>query len=807
MMSRETNRFLNRGVIIVERVATTGLKLDLHIHSQNSRRKDGKKVQNNTLENIPILVSKLNEQGVNICAITDHDAFSYQMYELLKDEENKGSILKVFPGVEFSVRFRTDEEREIHIVAIFSDEEEEKIKRIETVLKEHPVGESLSYDEEGFLRILREIDIDTILIAYQKNSLMSDKPRKHDADYLGKAKFFEFVYSDYFEAFEFKNKRNEILNKTFLNMEGLEERVRFVTGTDCHDWSVYPLEKPGEKTEGLFPFTYAKCLPTFRGLVMAMTDHTRLKRENSFFNVAGRSISSIVLKRGKERIEIPLSLGINAIIGDNSVGKSMLLHAVTKYEKAKPGCKYKLRSEVKKGYINHLNELEVSVETAIEPADILCFDMQGEVRAKFEERNLDASVFFSDFFSMKVDAKRYQDQVEKELDKLLSYLKKKFSLEERVSKLGRFGIEVLENPPESLTFMDNLRKTKVSDEAFIKIIDSISVSGDKLRELNQLSIDAADRKQIEVFLGYLDVMLNKYRSRKVSTEKNNNRIEQVASIIDAIDEEHRRSKSDYHKRQVAFGNATQDVQEQIVALIQEYRALKPYVPSLMEVRIDVNHNTIKEYEFISKLCVDEIGPEYFYSLINQFVKADKQINWQTVTEQELRDGLKYVDGEKPILAFFKEKVLEQINKDFQPAQSIIVQGNDRYADMSAGFDAKVYFNLLSWERKRPGIYMIDQPEDNISQSAIREYLLDRFKVMGESRQVIMVTHNPQFIVNLDVDNLIYLSMKDGKLCAQFGALEYHDSDTDILRIVADNIDGGLESIQKRWKRYDKAYGV
>mgnify|MGYP003304075524 CR=1 FL=1 len=38
-------------------------------------------------------------------------------------------------------------------------------------------------------------------------------------------------------------------------------------------------------------------------------------------------------------------------------------------------------------------------------------------------------------------------------------------------------------------------------------------------------------------------------------------------------------------------------------------------------------------------------------------------------------------------------------------------------------------------------------------------------------------------------------------------LEYHDDDTDILRIVADNIDGGLESIQKRWKRYDKAYGV
>ena len=68
----------------------------------------------------------------------------------------------------------------------------------------------------------------------------------------------------------------------------------------------------------------------------------------------------------------------------------------------------------------------------------------------------------------------------------------------------------------------------------------------------------------------------------------------------------------------------------------------------------------------------------------------------------------------------------------------------------------------------------------------------------------MVTHNPQFIVNLDIDNLIYLSMVDDHLNVQSGALEYKDEQTDILKIVADTIDGGLESIQKRWKRYDKA---
>ena len=68
----------------------------------------------------------------------------------------------------------------------------------------------------------------------------------------------------------------------------------------------------------------------------------------------------------------------------------------------------------------------------------------------------------------------------------------------------------------------------------------------------------------------------------------------------------------------------------------------------------------------------------------------------------------------------------------------------------------------------------------------------------------MVSHNPQFIVNLDVDNIIYLfSENDGKLKFQSGALEYECPEYSVLQLVADNIDGGLDSIQKRWKRYEK----
>jgi len=68
----------------------------------------------------------------------------------------------------------------------------------------------------------------------------------------------------------------------------------------------------------------------------------------------------------------------------------------------------------------------------------------------------------------------------------------------------------------------------------------------------------------------------------------------------------------------------------------------------------------------------------------------------------------------------------------------------------------------------------------------------------------MVTHNPQFIVNLDVDNVVFMTVdEDNTLRLKSGALEYECEDYAILDIIAENVDGGLASIEKRLKRYEK----
>lgn len=785
----------------MEKVVVHGQKIDLHIHSCASSAKDGRKVKHNTIDNIQTLIDKLNENGVNMCAITDHDTFSFTMYQALKAAERMdNSINKVLPGVEFSVRFLGDNgvESVVHVIAIFSDAEVEKVKRIENVLSDNRPDSEGSYPEDEFLKILRIIELDTILIAHQKNTLSSKTIRQNDVKALGVKRFYELVYSDYFEALEFKNRRNEILNKSFLVENGLEDSIRFVTGTDCHDWSVYPREDPSDNTES-FPYTYAKCLPTFRGLVMAVTDHFRLKHIDSFFNADKFTLDQITLKSRSRAISVPLSKGINVIIGDNSVGKSMLLHALTGFEKDGE----KLPQRVKAGYKAYISSCGLSIPKQLARENIFYFDMQGEVRSKFEENKLNTSDFLSKNFPGDVNPGPYKAIVEAEIDRLIRYLTLKFALDAEIRKLHTFGIPSEESQSESLIFEKNLRRTKVKVEPFATIIEAIDRLLFDYSRLLDLGISPQERTELNAHCLALEEMKRRYKILIQEAEANNWRIEIVAKAIEKVSARHSRSISDTQKRAAAFSDNTESLIQSIVEIQNKSQQLGRYIPHIQETRVIPNSNLVHEYEFISKLQIDSIDTEYFLTCLGRVMKSGRQIDWSVITEEGLKDSLLRYDANEPCLQFFRAALMAEIEPDFTPKHTIINQGMDKSNELSAGMDAKIYFDILSYESRRDGLYIIDQPEDNVSQMAIKTYLLSCFKTMGENRQVIIVTHNPQFIVNLDVDNLIFISKVNGAVTVQSGALEYECPEYKILDIVADNIDGGLDSIQKRWKRYEK----
>lgn len=55
------------------------------------------------------------------------------------------------------------------------------------------------------------------------------------------------------------------------------------------------------------------------------------------------------------------------------------------------------------------------------------------------------------------------------------------------------------------------------------------------------------------------------------------------------------------------------------------------------------------------------------------------------------------------------------------------------------------------------VLIIDQPEDDINPNRIKAYLNKYLNSIKDEKQVILVTHNPLLVVNLDVDNVIHLT--------------------------------------------------
>ncbi len=782
-----------------EKIVCKGLKTDLHIHSVYSSKKDGMdKVKNNTLENLPTLVNKLNEYQIEMCAITDHDYFNYELYAELKKEENKaGSIKKVLPGVEFSVAY--EDATIIHIVTIFNDKDDNKVRMIQDVF-DTGIGKELykngSYSRENYYKILKAIGLDFVMIAHQKKSPSSkQKAKSADVMSLGQEQFDKLLFMEYFDAYEFHDKANEIHNKLYGIEKGAEEKLRFITGTDCHDWPSYPHYGPGKTEEVLF--TYLKALPTFKGLAMAITDKHRINLTDSFFG-QGKYVETISLGVDEQELSIPLSKGINVIIGDNSIGKSLMLHALTEN-------RHIPSNKLKRGYERYLSKNNLTVNTHITSQDIFKFNYQGEIRGIFDDPDMKADDYLKMFFPEPIDVQRYRKPVEKEFARLYDCLEKKFEYDKKVNNLNSFYL-LNEEPEEKELIigssiesysLNNIKKLLADfDEMIRKLVNEI-LENEELEKKDQAHL----QKEVEFF----ETLKIKYQKICDNKQIENKKINIYNTCVRNYKEEYRIRQTDANNQYESFVENKKNAVEDIIALVIEQQDIRTFEFNINTIEVVPEQNPVDSYIFVSKIGVEQINIAYLTSVLNSVLRKDKLLfELSLVNEENLRSMIsRFPTDEENALNGLKTKIENRLNEDFKVVKAIIEEQKDVFEELSDGFNSQIYFRLLTGEEKNKGIYIIDQPEDHISQKAIKENVLEQFRRMSRKRQILMVTHNPQFIVNLDVDNVIFLSKQNGKFNIQSGALEYEDGECNILKIVADNIDGGLDTIKRRMKRYDK----
>ncbi len=791
---------------MTEKVVTRPIKVDLHIHSAASSHKDGSKVSAGTIDNIPVLVEKLEQFGLNAVSITDHDCFDYELYQALLGYAGVGgSLQKVFPGVEFSVEFQTaDGAKQVHVITIFDDGNAESLKHMADVLKlkdGHPDYDCRNaFSEQKYWALIREIGLDIVTIAHQKNSPGSKRSRPNDANSVGDDLFNEFLFMEYFEVYEYKNRKNELFNKHFAQKLDDPSRLRFITGSDCHQWDSYPAITSGSEED--LPFTYLKCLPTFRGLAMAVTDVSRIKTVDSFFAPA-RAINNIELKVNGSNVTIPLSPGINAIIGDNSIGKSSIVNSLTGF------CG--VSKTVKNGQEKYLTKVGVEVKTRIPDEQICQVDGQESIRRQFEALGKGkAKELLANHFPDPVDASSYIAACDTQIDLLCSALKSSCDYQEALSGLTTYRIPEQEENMQMtcLSFNKNLKPAQTTNQQ--NLIEGIREIEEKIIAIPAVYakvLNDDDSRNIAQALKSLKAIRLRHESalRKSSLERKV--INAINSATIKVANDQKNEQTDAQKKASQELETKNRICEQISNLVRLEINRTDYDFNFETQAIIPHVNPVGDLVFVSKLGEESISSKFLRDIFDSLISVRKCVEVRSASSSSLIDAIKnYPDDEPPNhpVDLIKSRMHESVVKKLRNVNAINKAGSDVYEELSQGFNAQIYFSLLSDTSLGEGIYIVDQPEDQISQKAIRCAVLGEFRDLAASRQVLLITHNPQFVVNLDVDNVIFIKKTANGIAVQSGALEYESSDYKMLEVVADNIEGGLETIQRRMKRYEKA---
>jgi len=122
------------------------------------------------------------------------------------------------------------------------------------------------------------------------------------------------------------------------------------------------------------------------------------------------------------------------------------------------------------------------------------------------------------------------------------------------------------------------------------------------------------------------------------------------------------------------------------------------------------------------------------------------------------------------------------------------KGLDR---LSVGQRGTVYLclKLATDAFSKPIIF--DQPEDDLDNEFIMNELIDIFKELKKYRQIVIVSHNANLVVNADAEQVIIAYNKEEKLSYRSGAIE----NPFIIEGVCDVLEGGKYAFEKRKNKY------
>ena len=753
------------------------IRIDLHIHSKASEYKEEKDyVKESNINNVEVLLEKLQQNNINLFSITDHNRFDYKLYTKIKElinQEPYDNVKNILPGIEFDVNLEEDSLQSCHIVCIFDDTDDEKIKPIMDCINSVRLleGKEDSYTIEEFERILCKIGTNVLLIAHQKSSLSASGSSKHHSLSESVKDPVEWIKTGYINALEYQSPKVQGIIKNSL--KEMKSKFATVTGSDCHVWSEYPKKDALQQEKDYV--TKIKSLPTFKGLVMAFTspstrfDRKEEKRLDNYFDS---------IKIDGNNYE--LSTGINAIIGENGSGKSFLLSKINGENKLK---EYKI--------IEKNNEVKITNQIVI--------IKQGDIKKRVNEGKLLDND--SEYYEEIPTLEEFKLNIRSYVENLKQYILKNIKKNENEKAIRNKKIDIKEyintnnyyislNDDRDEIENEPQKREIVLNEEYTKLLKEYNE--------NQSFYEGTKKEKITTILTNLQSLISEVKNESEQVKMENKIINVITSVfreytikIDKERNSQEKEKEEYKKEIRSFAN---DIKKYLMQINEKNEY--PVPPKEIEgisVKSKLGFKFIKEAKY-NNINLEIPLQKYIFIASYQNIESIKRI----MTNEEYTRAVAGVTSFENINEKISQNVERFIEEYTKEETTIRKENGTDEIGTTPGEVALTFYELILSENNDKSVILIDQPEDDISMKRIEKYMIEFFNSVRDKKQVIFVTHNPLLVVNLDVDNVIYVSKnKNNKININCGCLE----SSNIIDLVSQNLDGGREAIERRLKIY------
>ena len=196
---------------------------------------------------------------------------------------------------------------------------------------------------------------------------------------------------------------------------------------------------------------------------------------------------------------------------------------------------------------------------------------------------------------------------------------------------------------------------------------------------------------------------------------------------------------------------------------------------------------LRSFRATAELSIeDRIRDEFKITDAPSFLKFMQERLHQT-------EDAAYVSGDIPSLFYDVAQ-----RSSFLRVEPVISYGGRPLERLSVGQKGTVYLCLKLATQAFTQPLIFDQPEDDLDNEFIIEELVEIFRGIKQFRQVILVTHNANLVVNADAEQVVVAENANGVLKYTSGSLEAEVTNKAVRRIL----EGGDEAFLKRELRYN-----